>query len=68
MEGLALIRLVYAVNVLVAGTVGTLSLLTPAVGSRLVYSGTAPPTIAMQMAGALWLAIAWQYLFGDATT
>ena len=57
-------RLVYAANVLVAGTVGALTLFTPTAGSRLVYSDTAPPTTAMQMAGALWLAIAVLSLAG----
>ena len=51
-------RSVYAVNILVAGTVGTLSLFAPDVASRVVWEGTARPSNAMQMTGALWSAIA----------
>ena len=49
---------VYLANVLVAGSVGVLSLFAPGLASRLVFSGTAAASSAMQITGALWLAIA----------
>ncbi len=59
-----LLRLIYAANVLVAGIVGTLSLFAPQLASRVVWENTAPPSISMQMAGALWSAIAILSLAG----
>ncbi len=52
------LKAVYAANVLVAGTVGSLSLFAPALASRVVFEGTATASSAMQTTGALWLAIA----------
>ena len=57
-SGDLLLKLVYAANVIVAGCVGALSLLRPQLASRVVWENAAPPSIAMQMTGALWSAIA----------
>ncbi len=51
-------RVVFAANIVVAGVVGTLSLFLPNVAERTVFSGTATASVAMQIVGAFWLAIA----------
>ena len=51
-------RVVFAANVVVAGIVGALSLFLPNVAERTVFSGTATASVAMQVVGAFWLAIA----------
>jgi hypothetical protein len=50
-------RLVYAANVAVAGTVGALALFAPATASATVFGGTVPANESMRLVGCLWLAI-----------
>ena len=62
-----LLRLVYAANVLVAGTVGALSFFAPARAAISVWTSAAAPDHAMRVVGALWLAIAAVSAIGLAT-
>ena len=60
----ALMRLLYTGNVLVAGTVGALSLFAPKQAVRYVFGGTTSPSVEMRVVGSLWLAIAALSLAG----
>lgn len=55
---LAIVRLIYAANVLVAGVVGGLTLFAPAAGARTVFSGTVEPSAGLRVVGSFWLTIA----------
>ena len=55
---IVLMRVVYAVNVLMAGTVGGLSLFAPQRAVRYVFGGLTSPSVEMRVVGSLWLAVA----------
>lgn len=57
MEDLAL-RVVYAANVFVAGSIGVSALFTPARAAQTVFEGAVAPSEGLRVVGALWLAIA----------
>ncbi|MDX2152981.1 MAG: hypothetical protein SFV54_19720 [Bryobacteraceae bacterium] len=57
-------RIVYALNILVAGWVGLSALLAPRYAAVYVFSGAAEPSHTMTLVGALWMAIAVCSAFG----
>jgi hypothetical protein len=57
-RSLILLRSIYIANIIVAGTVGWMSLFAPSRAARIVFSGTTEPNIPMQIVGSFWLTIA----------
>jgi hypothetical protein len=57
-QSLILLRSIYIANIIVAGTVGWMSLFAPSRAARIVFSGTTEPNIPMQIVGSFWLTIA----------
>ena len=57
-------RLLYGANVVVAGVVGSLSLLVPDIAARAVFQNRIEPSVDTRILGALWLAIAIVSLAG----
>ena len=60
-----LMRLVYAANVAVAGTVGTVALFSPPTASAAVFGGAVPANESMRLVGCLWLAVAALSVAGE---
>lgn len=58
------LKLVYLANVVVAGWIGISSLFFPQTAIRTVFSNAYEPSGAVQLVGALWLAIAILSLIG----
>jgi hypothetical protein len=63
-QSLLLLRLIYLANILVAGTVGWMSLFDPSRSAMVVFSGTTEPNIPMRIVGSFWLTIALLSLAG----
>lgn len=61
---ITLMRVIFAANVVVAGTVGALTLFAPEFAARTVFSGAAVASPGLRVTGSLWLAIAFLSLFG----
>jgi hypothetical protein len=57
-RSLILLRSIYIANIIVAGTVGWMSLFDPSRASITVFSGTTEPNIPMRIVGSFWLTIA----------
>jgi hypothetical protein len=57
-QSLILLRSIYIANIIVAGTVGWMSLFAPSRAARIVFSGTTEPNIPMGIVGSFWLTIA----------
>lgn len=55
---LILLRSIYIANIILAGTVGWMSLFDPSRASITVFSGTTEPNIPMRIVGSFWLTIA----------
>ncbi len=53
-----LLPVIYALNIAVAGFVGTASLFFPEFSARQVFQGTVPNTLTLRLVGCLWLSIA----------
>jgi hypothetical protein len=57
-RSLILLRSIYIANIILAGTVGWMSLFDPSRASITVFSGTTEPNIPMRIVGSFWLTIA----------
>ncbi len=55
---MSLLRIIYAANILVAGSIAYQSLISPTVAAATVFSGAYQPTLVIRLVGCLWLAIA----------
>jgi hypothetical protein len=57
-QSLILLRAIYIANIIVAGTVGWMSLFAPSRAAMIVFGGTTEPNIPMRIVGSFWLTIA----------